>query len=227
MSPSVRYSNLILLLIIGVSAMLGPPTYAGASSIGASCVRARRSDDRAVACRPGDRDLPHTASPSPLGRSSNTVVVTISGPSDNQTFSADLDRSPLPETLGQATARFGLPVSRHRYGPEGGVNCRVIWPAKHITGTFTVALGGLHDGCITGAGTMVLTLGSGWTTNTGLAVGQPVAELRHVYPDARVRGDHWALVRYFYGAGFYVTELGAVTSRGRITALTVAGVPDE
>ena len=160
-------------------------------------------------------------------RAAETVAVTISGPSDNQTFSAELDGSPLPGTLGQATARFGLPVSRHRYGPEGGVNCRVSWPTKHITGTFTVALGGLHDGCIAGAGTMVLTLGSGWTTNTGLAVGQPVADLRHVYPHARASGDHWALVRYFYGAGFYVTELGAVTSRGRITALTVAGGPDE
>jgi hypothetical protein len=223
----VRHLNLVPLMTIGIFGMLGPTAYVKASSVAGPCVRNRPSGAQTVACLPRDGDIPHLANPSSLRRSPNTVVVTISGQSDNQTFSAELDGSPLPETLGQATARFGLPVSRHRYGPEGGVNCRVSWSTKHITGTFTVALGGLHNGCIPGAGTMVLTLGSGWRTDTGLAVGRPVADLRHVYPDARARNDHWALVRYFYGAGFYVTELGAVTSRGRITALTVAGVPDE
>src|ERR1039458_4923611 len=160
-------------------------------------------------------------------RAAETVAVTINWPSNNQTFSARLDGSPLPESLGQATARFGLPASRRRYGPEGGINCRASWPAMHIMGTFTVALGGLHNGCIAGAGTMMLTLGSGWRTDTGLAVGQLVADLRRIYPHATAKGNRWALVRYFYGAGVYVTELGAVTSRGRITALPVAGVPDE
>jgi hypothetical protein len=74
---------------------------------------------------------------------------------------------------------------------------------------------------------MVLTLRDGWATNTGLAVGQPVKDLRRIYPGAFAKGGDWALVRYFYGAGFYVTELGAVTKGGRVSALTVSGVPDE
>jgi hypothetical protein len=154
--------------------------------------------------------------------------VRISGPPNNQTFSANLNGRPLPESLSQSIARFGAPTSERRYGPDGGVNCRVDWPTKHVTGTFTVAYGGPpSDACTSGAGTVLLTLTAGWRTDTGLRVGQPVADLQRIYPDATVTGDYWALVRYFYGAGFYVTELGAVTRSGVITALTVAGVPDE
>ena len=172
--------------------------------------------------------IPGTPSASATAGSSGTVSVRISGPRNNQTFFAKLNGSPLPATLSQSTARFGVPASERRYGPDGGVNCRVTWPSRHVAGTFTVAYGGPpSDACTPGAGTVLLTLTAGWRTDTGLSVGQPVADLQRTYPDATVTGDHWALVRYFYGAGFYVTELAAVTRNGAIIALTVAGVPDE
>jgi hypothetical protein len=47
------------------------------------------------------------------------------------------------------------------------------------------------------------------------AVGRSVVDLRRAYSDATAKGNHWTLVRYFYGAGFYVTQLGAVTGGGR------------
>jgi len=156
-----------------------------------------------------------------------TVSVSVTGPADNQFFSAKLNGRPIPESLSDSIARFGQPTSEQRYGPDGGVNCRVTWPDEHITGTFTVAYSGINDGCVPGSGTMVLTLGDGWKTKTGLAVGQSVADLRRVYPNAAAKGNNWTLVRYFYGAGYYITELGAVVSHGTISDLTVAGVSDE
>jgi cutinase len=158
--------------------------------------------------------------------SSGTVSVSIYGPPTSQFFSAKVDGRVLPESLGETITRFGQPASEHRYG-QNGENCSVSWPSAHVTGTFTVALGGTYNGCAPGASTMILTLGPGWRTDTGLSVGQSVANLRRLYPDARATGNDWTLVEYFYGAGYYVTELGAMTSGGTITALTVAGVPNE
>jgi hypothetical protein len=157
---------------------------------------------------------------------SGTVSVRIAGPADNETFSATLDRRPLPETIAQATRRFGRPSHKHRYGPAG-VDCALSWPREHVSGTFTVALSGIRNGCDPGAGTIEITLGRGWRTNRGLAVGDSIAQLRLDYPNASESAHGWALVRYFYGAGFEVTELGAETKGGAVTGLTVAGIPDE
>jgi hypothetical protein len=168
---------------------------------------------------------PKSCEPHP-SQSSGTVSVSIYGPPTSQFFSAKLDGRVLPESLGQTIARFGQPASEHRYG-QYGENCDVSWPTAHVTGTFTTALGGTYNGCAPGAGTVILTLGPGWRTDTGLSVGQSVANLRRLYPAATATGNDWTLVQYFYGAGYYVTELGAMTSGGTITALTVAGVPNE
>lgn len=161
----------------------------------------------------------------PLARS-RTVSVRITGPADNQTFSATLDGRRTPESIAQAIRRFGRPRRKHRYGPAG-VDCAMSWPRDHVSGTFTVANGGSRNGCDPGAGTIMLTLGRGWRTNRGLAVGDSIAQLRRDYPAASEQGRSWALVRYFYGAGYEVTELGAVARHGAIMSLTVAGIPDE
>ncbi len=157
---------------------------------------------------------------------SGTISVSISGPSDNQSFSADLNGRPFPETLSASVRRFGPAASKRRYG-VGGENCRATWPARHIVGTFTVALSGITNGCIGGSGTIEFIVGAGYRTDTGLSVGATIRDLKQVYPRARSHGNRWDLVRYFYGAGYYVTELGAITRHGHVVSLTVAGVPDE
>jgi len=161
-----------------------------------------------------------------LAARSGTVTVRISGPSDDQTFSAKLNGRPIPESIAQAARRFGRPMHKHRIGPSG-VECEMSWPREHISGMFTVANSGARDGCEPGAATIKLTLGTGWTTSRGLGVGASAARLRQLYPDASEHGNSWALIQYFYGAGFEVTELGAATKRGAVADLTVAGIPDE
>jgi len=161
--------------------------------------------------------------PAPVGA---TISVTINGPSNNQTFDARLDNEPLPESIHGATERFGAPSHEQRTGYHGE-ECAVQWPSVHVSGTFTVAYGGTTDGCVQDAGTVVLEFGSGWRTDAGLAVGDPASNITRIYPDATESQGVWTLIRYFYGAGFYVIELSAHMTNGVVSELGVAGAPDE
>jgi hypothetical protein len=181
-----------------------------------------------VLAHSGEIDLAGAqTSPAPTV-AAGTIAVTIAGPSNAQSFSATLTGRPFPESLGAAIARFGTPSTRQLQ--PGGKNCLVTWPQSRVSSTFTTELGGTpNDGCSSGAGTRLMTFGAGWSTSTGLAVGASVDQIEKTYPEARaVSAGGWSLVSYFApGAGQVLTELGAQTAGDKVTALTLAGIPDE
>ena len=172
----------------------------------------------AVACAaddPGFANLP------------GTVTVRITGSATNQFFAASLNGRRLPETLGQMSAFFGVPASEMHYGYRGE-NCRASWPSWPLSATFTVAYSSTYNGCARGAGLIALRLGSGWRTAEGLKVGDSLADLERIYPQATYTAGAWALKQYFYGAGYWVAELKAtLAGDGRVSALSVAGTPNE
>jgi hypothetical protein len=112
----------------------------------------------------------------------------------------------------------------------------VTWPARGIKGEFTT-LGAFADP----SGHPVTTPASGcqyrdqiqvdrltataqhWHTRKGLKIGDSLARLRQLYPDATEHDDGWWLhtVRLPWGSSEESGDLLATVSNGRVTALTV------
>jgi hypothetical protein len=156
------------------------------------------------------------------------VSVTITGPSSNQSFSAKFDNVTMPNTLSQSTKLLGQAAKETASVKDTDPVCTVTWPGASLSATFTTAFAVSKGGPCTGAAALVaFTLGDGWRTSAGLAVGSSVTVLQKLYPNATLIRGSWALQRYNYGAGFTVTELAATTKAGVVTSLQVAGIPDE
>ncbi len=151
----------------------------------------------------------------------------VTGPPNNQSAAVTIDGRPMPETLRAAEARYGKP-SALAAKPASPEECVVRWPRLKLTGVFTVALSGLRNGCVQGAGTVTLTAwGTDWRTSAGLAVGDRAGIARSLYPSVTRHGRQLVLVSYFYGAGFTEPALSALASHGYIYALVAYGAPDE
>lgn len=80
-------------------------------------------------------------------------------------------------------------------GYKNDPDCRLIWLSQHVTAIFYHGYGGLQGGsCVSGSGTFSVTFGSGWRTDTGLAVGASRATLKQIYPRATQHGSNWVLI---------------------------------
>lgn len=134
-------------------------------------------------------------------------ALTVSGP-DRATTS-----------LGSAIAAYGPPSSR--LSLDGGSVCRVIWRDLAVSADFHHSL---HDGprpaCHRDFYFGQARLGRGWSTEAGLVVGDPTAQVRVRYPGAQLVAGRWELVTItgvFSGDPRWI--LAAVPRKGRVATL--------
>jgi hypothetical protein len=125
-------------------------------------------------------------------------------------------------TLRGAIERFG-PGQRRLVA--GGSICRARWPGIGLTITF-YNLGGQNP-CTPRFGFFgrAIVTGARWRTAKGLAIGDPVARLRRLFPEARHRGvdgfrGYWLVVRTTQAAGTYPGLLARVRD-GRVVQFRV------
>jgi hypothetical protein len=129
-------------------------------------------------------------------------------------------------TLGGAIRAFGTPSLKR----GSDVTCRAIW-ARHALTIDFYNLGG-DDPCTRRFGFFgrAIMRGDHWRTSKGLRLGDPVARMRSLYPQARFntgrrgfRPSGWWLVtrRNRFGLSGTYPGLLAETSHGRVTAFRV------
>jgi hypothetical protein len=129
-------------------------------------------------------------------------------------------------TLGGAIRAFGAPSLKR----GSDVTCRARWGRHALTIDF-YNLGG-DDPCSRRFGffSRAIMRGDHWRTSKGLRLGDPVARVRSLYPQARFhsgrrgfRPSGWWLVSRRNRCGLPGTYAGLVaeTSRGRVTAFRV------
>lgn len=128
---------------------------------------------------------------------------------------------PTKGTVAEATKIFGQPSSR--LGTYD--TCRLTWPGYGIVMQSYYTNGAL-DPCGPSAKHKSSTVtGHGWSTSKGLAVGDPLSKLRHLYPKAQKQSaTKWQLISRSF-AGLPVPGLEATLKRGRIVSFTVYGPP--
>lgn len=140
------------------------------------------------------------------------------------------DRRAGPIVIAQTTAtatvaRFGAPASRKRTGPS----CLMTWPARGLTVRFLDFTG---EPCTRGVAAVVtVTSRERWRTAVGLRVGDSIARLWRLYPQAsRQTGiyspfpGYWLVIRRSCEevGGTPYPGLLARARNGRVTALVVA-----
>jgi hypothetical protein len=149
-------------------------------------------------------------------------VIAVTGP-DTLGYSARLGQRTLPPTLGAFKGAFGKPASAAYVGYKNDPECQLIWPSEHMTAIFYHGYGGLQGGsCVSGSGTLSVVFGSGWRTDTGLAVGASLATLKQIYPQATRHGSTWVLIASDAGWGI-VNVLKAAVKNNKVTSLTLSG----
>jgi hypothetical protein len=129
-----------------------------------------------------------------------------------------------------ARAAFGQPSSAR---PDSRLSCVLRWPGVGVRLRFLSFEG---HACSRGVlVTATVARRAGWRTGRGLRVGDPVARVRQLYPNARFhrapdgRTGYWLIVRRAcqeVGGGPYPGLL-ARTGRGRVTAIVAATAPCE
>jgi hypothetical protein len=174
-----------------------------------------RSRWLAVTCDPSD--LAFATLPRNLGTISVTRSDALGG------YTATLNGHLLPPYVAAARAYLGRPSSVKRVGFKRDPECRLSWPAEHLTADFYHGYGGVLDSCAPRAGTLRVEFGRGWSTDKGVAVGGTVAELRRAYPRATVHGSTWILIGSPTPWNSTIMVLGAEVDGGRVATLIVAG----
>lgn len=170
----------------------------------------------AITCSSTDRGF--TDLPQQLG--------TISLSADEGFFyTVRLSGQILPQDLGASRLRWGKPASVTRVGYKQDPNCQLTWPAEHVTAVFFHGYGGTPNGssCNAGAGTLRVQFGTGWQTDTGIAVGSTLTAMQQAYPAASSHGSTWRLIESYPPWGGTVDALAAQIRNGRVAALIVAG----
>jgi hypothetical protein len=159
-------------------------------------------------------------------------VLSVVG-SDEEGFQAQIDGRELPPNFASARNYFGRPTTRRHVGDRRDPYCQLLWGSRHVTATFFHGYGGVRSSCAPAAGTLVVEFGRGWTTDTGLRVGAPLAELRAIYPNAIHHGRRaypakprhgsvWGLVESHPPWGT-IDVLAAHVIGGRVVGLFAAG----
>jgi hypothetical protein len=153
------------------------------------------------------------------------VAVAIVGPPNNQFVKVTFDGKAPPPNLAAAKRRFGAPLSL-TVDPHFSAQCLAHW--REVDGLFTVAYSGASKSCVPDASALSYTATtSAWRTSRGLTVGLALTRLKRLYPAAQARGRRYELVRFFYGAGFWMPALVAEVRRGAVSAWTVTVGVDE
>lgn len=177
----------------------------------------------AVACAKDDtgfRDLP---------RAHGTISVTGSF---NAGYRIALGTRTLPATLRAMKRSFGKPDSLRSSGYRGDPSCTATWSARAVTATFYHGYGGpppdLEAGrrlpaCDVYYGTVTATLGKGWRTARGLAVGASAKTVQTLYPQAYAKRSQRVLVGSPTPWGSTIVVLGANMRNGKVVSFTVAG----
>jgi hypothetical protein len=122
--------------------------------------------------------------------------------------------------LGAAIRAYGQPTSRR----GGGEVCRVRWAGLGVRITFQ-NFGGV-DSCEPAGGRAqkaVVSGGRPWRTAKGLRLGDGVARLRNLHPDARRTPRGFRLVEAIlpFGRPVRYAVLGARIAAGRVSAFTL------
>jgi hypothetical protein len=119
------------------------------------------------------------------------LIGLVAATASTATIRGDRFVGPVPMGSGtpaQARAAFGPPV---RVVDKGNV-CKVGWPRVGLSMEFLDFAG---HGCTAGGVVVAIAGGRAWKTDRGLHVGDPIARLRSLYPNASFhRGDGWWLV---------------------------------
>jgi hypothetical protein len=120
-------------------------------------------------------------------------------------------------TYAQATTAFGVATSCRL---AAGKKSKATWSSIDLAMQFIVAKGSI---CSPAGSMLVQTLtvaGPAWKTSTGLAVGDPVAKLRRLYPTAAALSGSDVLFRIDSSTGH--AQLSATVRGGKVTGFSLA-----
>lgn len=150
------------------------------------------------------------------------VAVAAAGAKTNYTITGDVSIGGFPRsgTLEQAIEVFGEPTSRKSDGYEV---CTLSWRSSGVTMQRLYALG-QGDPCGPESRHRSTTVtDERWKTARGLDIGDPLKELRKLYPKAqRDAPGTWRLTTRRF-AGLPYPGLEATVKRGRVVKFTVYG----
>jgi hypothetical protein len=150
-------------------------------------------------------------------------VITVDGSDGFEGFEIVLDGRELPRNLASSRNYFGKPASRRHVGFKRDPECQLRWPSEHVTANFFHGYGGVRSSCAPAAGTLLVEFGDGWSTDTGVRVGNSVTDLKNAYPGAKRHGSTWGLVESHPPWGGVIDVLAARVGDGRVVSLSVAG----
>ena len=114
-------------------------------------------------------------------------------------------------------------ASQGRVGYKSDPDCKLTWPTLKISAVYFHGYGGVRNSCSAASGTLTVMLGSGWRTDTGLAVGAPLASLQSIYPSATQEGLLWGLINYHTPWESVIHVLAAEVNSRYVASLSVAG----
>jgi hypothetical protein len=120
-------------------------------------------------------------------------------------------------TYAQATSTFGEATSCRL---AAGKKSKATWSSIDLTMQYIVAKGSI---CSPAGSMLIQTLsvaGPSWKTSNGLAVGDPVAKLRRLYPSAAAAAGSDVLVRIDRSYGH--AQLSAAVRRGKVAGFSLA-----
>ncbi len=104
---------------------------------------------------------------------------------------------------------------------DEGSSCEVAYGLEGLTVQFANFGGATASTCVAGKVQSFTASGAGWTTDRGLAVGDPVSKLQSLYREKRLRGGRFELIGKkspFGPPGSRLRVLVAFTSAGTVTA---------
>lgn len=135
---------------------------------------------------------------------------------------ASIGGFPRNGLVAQAIEVFGTPAERQ----IDGDNCRLSWGAHGVVmETYFLNFGnqGPNPCGPQGRHKATTVKGEKWRTSKGLEIGDPVTELRKLYPRAaKETASSWRLLtRREFGLSF--SSLVATVKRGRVVSFTVYG----
>ena len=158
-------------------------------------------------------------------------TISVAGSTDAG-YTVSLGTHTLPATLRAMKSYFGKPDSMGPSGFKVDPGCTATWSAHAVSATFYHGYGGpppdvkagqRPPACDTYYGTLSATLGKGWRTDQGLAVGATAKAVQKLYPDAYPQGSQWALVATPTPWDSTIVVLGANMKNGKVVSFTVAG----
>lgn len=151
-----------------------------------------------------------------------TVVVAAAGAKTNYVITGDTSVGGFPRdgTVQQAIQVFGRPTTRELVGFD---TCALAWRAHAVVMKTYYTLGTLDPCGPSGRHTSTTVTSKRWKTSKGLEIGDPLRELRRLYPKARKDAPgKWRLTTRPF-AGIPYPGLEATVKNGRVVALTVYG----